>query len=236
MSNPLLRSAAAALALGGATLAAGPAVQAGAFDAGSFAELSVTAVRYAGSDVGLSISVLDELVDDTSSGNGIALALLDYEIADPTAFDVSAATLAGGNNDAGGLADVNVLFEFLNGTDDDVEIDFDFEYDIGALAERTNHSQSDATADALFNFFVDGIVLDGDGFADASVYADATFGPTLDELDGSGAFTLLLEAGEAAELDVVLSAFGNSVPVPSALVLMGLGLGLLAGVRRSRRG
>jgi hypothetical protein len=231
----MIRSTATALALGGATLAAGPTAQAGVFDAASGGALSVTDVRYSGSDVGLSISVLDEYLDELSSGGGSALADLSYDIADPTGFAVSAQTSADGTNNAGGVADAVVLFEFLNGTDGDVEIDFSYNYDIEASAERDQRTFSDATADALFNFFLDGVVIDGAGFEDVSVYADATFGPTLDELDGSGEFTVLLPVGESAELDIVSSAFGNSVPVPPALALMGLGLGLLAGVGRTRR-
>jgi hypothetical protein len=230
MPRHLIRSAAAALALGTGLLAV-PVAQAGAFSGAALFDLFVLDIR--GSTTGLTLDVIPDedegFSGDASADAGVAV----LGGSDPFGFELNADSFIDGEGDADAFADAYATVEIFNDSGADVEIDFEFLWDLEATAERISGS-ADAISDAFVDMFVDGVVIDGTDSAFEAVTADAIIGPLADAAAGDGSFTLLLTPGETAFIDIVASSFGESVPAPPALALMGLGLGVLGWVRRAR--
>lgn len=226
------RSLAAGLCIVVAGLTATPA-SAGVFAADASARLDLTGL--VGASAGLDFTVVDTLsgTERRASGNGGADASLSYTD-DPLGLGVGfnallAADVAGGGDaDADAEATSQLLFEIANDTGDLVQLSYALVYALDASADGPG-----AYAEALLNLFVDGVLIDGDALIDGggvfrrNLIADPDGGIASNPVDSTLAFTLEIEDGDYAEIELVLNGYGNAVPAPPALLLFAAGLGLL---------
>jgi hypothetical protein len=236
MNTPLFRSAAAALALS-AGLATLPSAHAGTFDAAAGFDLFVTDLvvcpTCSEDDVLFS---LDSSADfEILSGDADAFAEIALLDANPFAYDVQGDAFAEGSAlafphpTAKSLADAYASIEITNATGADVEIIFNYLYTIEATATG-NLRYSDAFAEALVSIYFQDLF---DALsAGTTVTADSITGPTSIADEGEGSYTMLLAAGDIGLIDIQASVTGVAVPVPPALALMALGLGVLGWTRR----
>lgn len=232
------RSLAAGLCIVVAALTATPA-RAGVFAADASARLDLTGL--VGDTAGLDFTVVDTFsgTKRRAGGNGGANPSLSYTD-DPlglgVGFNALLAADVAGSGDADAEATSQLLFEIANDTGDLVELSYALVYALEASADGPG-----TYAEALLNLFVDGVLIDGDALIDSggvfrrNLLADPDGGIGANPVASTLAFTLEIEDGDYAEIELVLNGYGNAVPAPSALLLFSAGLGLLGATRRIAR-
>lgn len=239
MATSTFRSAAAALTLSAGLLAV-PAARAGAFSASAVFDLFVADIVCATCSPDDIVFTLTPNAVFDASGDADADAAAGVLDADPLSFSAFGDAFAEGSaiafplDAAEASADAYLFVGIENLTGEDVAIEVGYLYGLEASATAPL-KYSDAIADAFFELFAE----DFDGTVASvleAVTADALLGPEFASADGDGAFTLFLPAGEIGIIDIVASAYGygEAVPLPSSVALMGLGLGLFGWVRRGR--
>lgn len=229
--NPHRRGLAAAVLTGALWLA--PAAQAGVFSTSALLDLTLTSALPA--DVTLTYANAITFEDDLASNPPRSFYTADVIITDePTlgtygtvmtvtgdalSIDDTPAEVAAQRQTEGSL-------EITNDSADAVALDFDYAFSIIAevFAQATGRSVANAFARVE-------LIQDGDFIAE--LVAAALDGRTSHPLSGGGSFTLEVPAGATATLSFIVDAGGDAthVPVPSALALLAVGLGVL-GVRR----
>ncbi|UCG72362.1 MAG: hypothetical protein JSV45_14120 [Chromatiales bacterium] len=130
------------------------------------------------------------------------------------------------------VASVGFLVLENTSATDTYEITYDIFGFLGASVADMSGGISDAAAEAIVEFWVNGSLVDS-----VSLFADLTFGPPDDFFDVMDDFSITLNPQESVELELRAGASGFAsaiIPVPAALPLMSSALLGLVGLARRR--